>query len=150
MQQNQGSGTADKQPEHFHHNVVANRAGDVLIKHTLLKSDHFPGEALSTRMLQSWNRHLAATDNISSTGCQNRTLEPLLEGAPNYRQAGHPLHLVSWRTLPQQILQCSLCMAQVPELPVYGVAIPTVAGIRLVLDAIQQSGGMSLRCRAHQ
>ena len=28
------------------HNVVANRAGAVLIKNTLLKSDHFPGASV--------------------------------------------------------------------------------------------------------
>ena len=38
------------------------RAGDVLLKNTLLKADHFPG-------------------------CQNTKLTPLLEGAPNFRQA---------------------------------------------------------------
>jgi hypothetical protein len=41
--------------------VVASRSGDVLIKNTLLKADHFPG-------------------------CQNLKLMPLLEGAPNFRQ----------------------------------------------------------------
>jgi hypothetical protein len=41
--------------------VVASRSGDVLIKNTLLKADHFPG-------------------------CQNLKLTPLLEGAPNFRQ----------------------------------------------------------------
>jgi Inositol hexakisphosphate len=65
--------------------VVATRDGQVLLRHTILKSDHFPG-------------------------CQNMRLTPLLEGAPNFRQ--------------------------VPDLPVYGVAIPTVAGVRLVLDTV--------------
>lgn len=41
--------------------VVATRSGDVLLRHTILKSDHFPG-------------------------CQNMKLTPLIEGAPNYRQ----------------------------------------------------------------
>lgn len=40
--------------------VVARRAGDVLLRHTILKSDHFPG-------------------------CQNTRLTPLLDGAPNFR-----------------------------------------------------------------
>ncbi|KAK9804170.1 hypothetical protein WJX73_008272 [Symbiochloris irregularis] len=75
--------------QQYHHNVVANRTGEVLIKHTLLKSDHFPG-------------------------CQNKTLTPLLEGAPNFRQ--------------------------VPGLPVYGVAIPTVSGLQLVLDGVGNGG----------
>lgn len=64
--------------------VIAKRKGDVLIKHTLLKADHFPG-------------------------CQNNKLRPLLEGAPNFRK--------------------------VDGLPVYGVAIPTVTGLRTVLHA---------------
>ena len=48
--QRQASQEADvpKAQEQVHHtNVVANRAGEVLIKHTLLKSDHFPGEQVS-------------------------------------------------------------------------------------------------------
>jgi hypothetical protein len=43
--------------------VVATRSGDVLLRHTILKSDHFPG-------------------------CQNMKLTPLIEGAPNFRQVG--------------------------------------------------------------
>ncbi|KAK9808828.1 hypothetical protein WJX72_004439 [[Myrmecia] bisecta] len=70
--------------------VVANRKGDVLIKHTILKSDHFPG-------------------------CQNKKLIPLLDGAPNFRK--------------------------VPGLPVYGVAIPTVVGLRLVLETLGAEQG---------
>ena len=70
--------------------VVALRAGEVLIKHTILKSDHFPG-------------------------CQNTRLLPLVDGAPNFRQ--------------------------VPELPVYGVAIPTVSGLRNVLNLIGAARG---------
>jgi hypothetical protein len=42
--------------------VIANRCGDVLIKHTTLKADHFPS-------------------------CHNTKLTPVLEGAPNFRQA---------------------------------------------------------------
>ena len=42
-------------------------------------------------------------------------LTPLLEGAPNFRT--------------------------VPELPVCGVAIPTVSGLRRVLDALGAAGG---------
>ncbi|GAB4814185.1 hypothetical protein N2152v2_001231 [Parachlorella kessleri] len=70
--------------------VVAVRSGAVLLKNTILKSDHFPG-------------------------CQNMKLTPLLEGAPNFRQ--------------------------VPGLPVYGIAIPTVTGLRLVLDKLGASKG---------
>lgn len=53
-------------------------------------------------------------------GCQNKRLLPHVEGAPNYRQVG--------------------------SLPVYGVAIPTVAGIRHVLDLVGCSrvGGRSV------
>ena len=62
--------------------IVANRNGEVLIQHSLLKSDHFPG-------------------------CQNTKLRPLVEGAPNFRG--------------------------IEGLHVYGVAIPTVVGLRNVL-----------------
>ncbi|KAL2634189.1 hypothetical protein R1flu_005668 [Riccia fluitans] len=50
-------------------------------------------------------------------GCQNKRLLPHIEGAPNYRQVG--------------------------GLPVYGVAIPTVEGIRQVLELIgaRKNGG---------
>lgn len=65
--------------------VVAKRSGEVLLRHTILKSDHFPG-------------------------CQNTRLTPLLDGAPNFRQ--------------------------VEGLPVYGVAIPTISGLRMVLDLL--------------
>eukprot|EP00882_Tetradesmus_deserticola_P024636 GHRQ01026937.1.p1 GENE.GHRQ01026937.1~~GHRQ01026937.1.p1 ORF type:complete len:178 (+),score=59.55 GHRQ01026937.1:160-693(+) len=70
--------------------VVRSRAGDVLIKNTLLKADHFPG-------------------------CQNTKLTPLLDGAPNFRQ--------------------------VDGLPVYGVAIPTVRGLRSVMDVLGAAQG---------
>jgi hypothetical protein len=70
--------------------VVAHRSGDVLLRHTILKSDHFPG-------------------------CQNMRLTPLLDGAPNFRQ--------------------------VPSLPVFGVAIPTVAGLRCALDRMGAANG---------
>ena len=35
---------------------------------------------------------------------------------------------------------------QVPELPVYGVAIPTVSGIRLVLDELGAAQGLGNAC----
>ncbi|KAK2078696.1 hypothetical protein QBZ16_003536 [Prototheca wickerhamii] len=70
--------------------VVARRSGDVLLRHTILKGDHFPG-------------------------CQNMRLRPLVEGAPNFRQ--------------------------VEGTPVYGVAIPTVAGLRRVLDLLGAAKG---------
>jgi hypothetical protein len=53
-------------------------------------------------------------------GCQNIRLSPLVEGAPNFRQ--------------------------VDGLPVYGVAIPTVSGLRNVLDAV---GGKTRRVLWH-
>ncbi|XP_042416053.1 paladin-like [Zingiber officinale] len=65
--------------------VMNYRGGSVLGKKTILKSDHFPG-------------------------CQNRSLKPQIDGAPNYRQAG--------------------------SLHVHGVAIPTIDGIQNVLDHI--------------
>ncbi|KAH7442546.1 hypothetical protein KP509_03G093600 [Ceratopteris richardii] len=70
-----------REPEY----VINTRGGSVLGKKTILKSDHFPG-------------------------CQNKRLQPHVEGAPNYRQ--------------------------VRSLPVYGVAIPTVDGIRRVLELV--------------
>jgi hypothetical protein len=38
-----GGGTVDGEPRSTDA-VIAARSGDVLLKHTLLKSDHFPGE----------------------------------------------------------------------------------------------------------
>eukprot|EP00250_Pteridium_aquilinum_P010976 c19759_g1_i1 orf=495-4313(+) len=73
--------TAAREPEY----VMNSRGGSVLGKKTILKSDHFPG-------------------------CQNKRLQPQVEGAPNYRQVG--------------------------SLPVYGVAIPTIDGIRRVLELV--------------
>lgn len=64
----------------------------MLGKKTILKSDHFPG-------------------------CQNRRLQPQVEGAPNYRQVG--------------------------ALPIYGVAIPTIDGIRQVLELVGASKNSS-------
>jgi len=57
----------------------------VLGRGAILKNDHFPG-------------------------CQNTRLQPLLEGAPNFRR--------------------------VPGLPVYGVGVPTASGLRAVLDEL--------------
>jgi hypothetical protein len=51
--------------------------------------------------------------------CQNTKLRPLLDGAPNFRQ--------------------------VEGLPVYGVAIPTVRGLRNVLDELGAANGESAR-----
>ncbi|KAJ7298358.1 hypothetical protein O6H91_03G019600 [Diphasiastrum complanatum] len=65
--------------------VVISRDGSVLGKKTILKSDHFPG-------------------------CQNKRLQPTIEGAPNYRKF--------------------------ESLDIYGVAIPTIDGIRRVLNLI--------------
>jgi hypothetical protein len=48
-------------------------------------------------------------------GCQNTKLTPLLDGAPNFRQ--------------------------VEGLPVYGVAIPTVRGLRNVMDVLGAAQG---------
>ncbi|GLC33893.1 hypothetical protein PLESTM_000131000, partial [Pleodorina starrii] len=70
--------------------VIASRSGDVLIKHTTLKADHFPS-------------------------CHNTKLVPILEGAPNFRQ--------------------------IPLVPVYGVAIPTVTGLRSALNAVGANKG---------
>eukprot|EP00197_Chlamydomonas_leiostraca_P007983 CAMPEP_0202863826 /NCGR_PEP_ID=MMETSP1391-20130828/4304_1 /ASSEMBLY_ACC=CAM_ASM_000867 /TAXON_ID=1034604 /ORGANISM="Chlamydomonas leiostraca, Strain SAG 11-49" /LENGTH=1425 /DNA_ID=CAMNT_0049543499 /DNA_START=116 /DNA_END=4393 /DNA_ORIENTATION=- len=71
--------------------VIANRNGDVLIKHTVLKADHFPS-------------------------CHNTKLQPILEGAPNFRK--------------------------VDGLRVYGVAIPTVTGLRHVMNTMCSHKGV--------
>ena len=42
--------------------VISSRSGQVLLRHTVLKADHFPA-------------------------CHNTKLTPILEGAPNFRQA---------------------------------------------------------------
>lgn len=55
----------------------------------------------------------------SCAGCQNTKLTPLLDGAPNFRQ--------------------------VEGLPVYGVAIPTVRGLRNVMDVLGAAQG-ALKC----
>eukprot|EP00878_Enallax_costatus_P022564 GHUV01023947.1.p1 GENE.GHUV01023947.1~~GHUV01023947.1.p1 ORF type:complete len:169 (-),score=61.36 GHUV01023947.1:991-1497(-) len=57
-------------------------------------------------------------------GCQNTKLTPLLDGAPNFRQ--------------------------VEGLPVYGVAIPTVRGLRNVLEELGAAQGTATAaCRSH-
>jgi hypothetical protein len=90
--------------------VIALRQGEVLIKQTLLKADHFPGEEVgwwggassvfrkaprishhhySDRAFRFSSArpiltHLAPP--IDRAGCQNTSLTPLLDGAPNFRQ----------------------------------------------------------------
>ena len=86
MQQRQVSGALDAAvpvPKQQEQNVVATRAGEVLIKHSLLKSDHFPGDRMRCIELSGFVKALKSC----AAGCQNRNLLPLLEGAPNYRQA---------------------------------------------------------------
>uniref|UniRef100_A0A7S3QUH6 Tyrosine specific protein phosphatases domain-containing protein n=1 Tax=Dunaliella tertiolecta TaxID=3047 RepID=A0A7S3QUH6_DUNTE len=70
--------------------IIANRKGEVLLKHTVLKADHFPS-------------------------CHNTKLTPILEGAPNFRK--------------------------VDGLRVFGVAIPTVAGLRRALNSMGAQRG---------
>eukprot|EP01113_Clastostelium_recurvatum_P000017 TRINITY_DN10006_c0_g1_i2.p1 TRINITY_DN10006_c0_g1~~TRINITY_DN10006_c0_g1_i2.p1 ORF type:complete len:1401 (-),score=439.04 TRINITY_DN10006_c0_g1_i2:19-4221(-) len=56
--------------------VVASRWGMVLGKHSILKSDHFPG-------------------------CHNKALTPHIEGAPNFRHVGNnPVYGVGQSTVP--------------------------------------------------
>jgi hypothetical protein len=50
---------------------------------------------------------------VSHAGCQNDKILPVLEGCPNFRQ--------------------------VEGIPVFGVAIPTVQGLRVVLDKMRTS-----------
>ena len=92
--------------------VIAHRSGDVLIKSTVLKADHFPSE---TSYLCLACHPLTLNLPLVLSGCHNSKLTPILEGAPNFRK--------------------------VEGLPVYGVAIPTVTGLRNVLNELNSSGG---------
>nr|GMD60850.1 paladin [Ipomoea batatas] len=88
--------------------VIRQRDGSVLGKRTILKSDHFPS-------------------------CQNKRLSPQIDGAPNYRK------WVAERS--QELCQFGkkndfLIGKKADSLHVHGVAIPTVDGIRNVLDHI--------------
>lgn len=87
--------------------VILHRSGDVLIKNTLLKADHFPGVSLEHVPLQLLAKHTdigekldhVNTSNAHScvtlfAGCQNKKLSPLLEGAPNFRQVRQDLVFV--------------------------------------------------------
>lgn len=113
--------------------VVALRSGDVLLKGTILKSDHFPGACVAHHPLlwmmgggfEALLPHTAlvrvelgappcACSLWLPAGCQNTKL-PIIEGAPNFRQ--------------------------VPGLPIYGIAIPTVTGLRRVLDKLGAAKG---------
>ena len=94
--------------------VVGSRQGDVLLKGTILKSDHFPGAQHDTSSSSSCVGAYCAIfdpEMCASAGCQNKRLVPILEGCPNFRQ--------------------------VDGLPVFGVAIPTVQGLRTVLDLLR-------------
>jgi hypothetical protein len=127
---------ASTNPEH----IVATRNGAVLLKHTILKSDHFPGEKnvffsshVNVRALDG-ARTRAACASISRqrsmqtgprcsrccAGCQNTKLLPLIDGCPNFRK--------------------------VEGLPIFGVAIPTAQGLRLMLDMVRSlvPGGTKL------
>lgn len=59
--------------------VVALRSGAVLLKGTILKSDHFPG-------------------------CQNMRLTPLIDGAPNFRQVGGALQATCRTTMCRDVV----------------------------------------------
>ena len=94
--------------------VIATRRGEVLIKSTILKSDHFPGALEHPEGPSSFQRYcvqnlsLGTFDLVGSplltaitcTGCQNKKLLPLLDGAPNFRQVrascGGSMHQHSW------------------------------------------------------
>lgn len=68
-------------------------------------------------------------------GCQNRRLRPLIDGAPNYRQV---------RAQMPTLLNTAHIGLQVPNLPVYGVAIPTHWAMREVLDIMGATKGMCI------
>jgi hypothetical protein len=111
----QQPGTADRNSPDGHFNtdfaaipedIVSQRRGEVLLKHTILKSDHFPGEACNTFAIVAYSAAWAGsalpataapfpvsqhshgspdcTDECA--GCQNKTLTDQLPGAPNFRQ----------------------------------------------------------------
>ncbi|PKU75784.1 hypothetical protein MA16_Dca026234 [Dendrobium catenatum] len=113
------TGSVTYEPEH----VMNYRGGSVLGKKTILKSDHFPG-------------------------CQNKRLTPQIDGAPNYRQeagsVGRPSLGVQtkrrrgWASAGQSTGERSPISelggaGEAGSLPVHGVAIPTINGIRNVL-----------------
>lgn len=115
------TGAGDLDPEV----VIANRNGDVLIKHTVLKADHFPSKLVcpsgsGSRGLyrqganaQNMRIHSQHCHDINAlcagplshaqhsthlsrfarscshcvAGCHNTKLQPILEGAPNFRKA---------------------------------------------------------------
>jgi hypothetical protein len=89
--------------------IVSQRRGEVLLKHTILKSDHFPGEAMHqsihlrsgifcgaalddaaciscTRLSKARQTQSATGCHVEHVGCQNKTLTDQLPGAPNFCQ----------------------------------------------------------------
>lgn len=83
-------------------NVIAQRSGDVLIKHTVLKADHFPSKSPSSlyqhglmlfwcmRECSSWlvshDLQHALFHPTPPSGCHNTKLTPIMDGAPNFRK----------------------------------------------------------------
>lgn len=107
--------------------VIAGRSGHVLIKHTVLKADHFPSEhghklhALLAGVVLAQGipgsccaahptlarLHGSPCPPVSAlaarAGCHNTKLTPILEGAPNFRKVrlGEVLRsVVLWHAKP--------------------------------------------------
>ncbi|GFH09567.1 uncharacterized protein HaLaN_04738, partial [Haematococcus lacustris] len=95
--------------------VIANRSGDVLIKHTVLKADHFPS-------------------------CHNTKLTPILEGAPNFRKVESEVTAAGSGIAEAQ--DAHHMLMAVEGIQVYGVAIPTVAGLRQVVNTMMACNGV--------
>ncbi|GFH29112.1 uncharacterized protein HaLaN_27717 [Haematococcus lacustris] len=95
--------------------VIANRSGDVLIKHTVLKADHFPS-------------------------CHNTKLTPILEGAPNFRKVESGVTATGSGIAEAQ--DAHHMLMAVEGIQVYGVAIPTVAGLRQVVNTMMACNGV--------
>lgn len=81
-------------------------------------------------------------------GCHNTKLTPILEGAPNFRKVirleQHAL-AQHWHSMQMPQMLGTMTLMQVEDLGVYGVAIPTVTGLRQVMNAMgAQSGAVGL------
>ena len=134
MQRTKSDECVPAKQEQNHHNVVANRAGDVLLKNTLLKSDHFPG--IGTVFEQgSTVTSAMPRQSTDSRGCVHptyllRDLQaartaaccPYWRGLPTIARSvggASTLHLVDWHglisTLPGRCLNCRYMGWQSPQ-----------------------------------
>lgn len=149
--------------------VVARRRGEVLLKHTILKSDHFPGECpacYSPGAAYSaagqlhpadpfWLERSSRTETILARRMSEQGAVQSAAGRAKLPPGARSLcSNIVWTPILRSSAACRLNMStelasgndfcvplQVPELPVYGCAIPTVSGLRHVLHALGASNG---------